>query len=29
MQDFIEMCFDTNTEANAKLKQALLSLLEE
>ena len=29
MQDFIEMCFDPNTEANAKLKQALLSLLEE
>ena len=29
MQDFIEMCFDPNTEANAKLKKALLSLLEE
>ena len=29
MQDFIEMFFDPNTEANAKLKQALLSLLEE
>ena len=29
MQDFIEMCFDPNSPANAKLKQALLKLLEE
>ena len=29
MQYFVEMCFDPSTEANAKLKQALLSLLKE
>lgn len=27
--DFIEMCFDPNSAANAKLKEALLNLLEE
>ena len=29
MRDFIEMCFDPNSPANAKLKQALLKLMEE
>ncbi len=29
MQDFIEMCFDPTSPANAKLKQALLKLMEE
>ncbi len=29
MQDFIEMCFDPKSPANAKLKQALLKLMEE
>lgn len=27
--DFIEMCFDPNSAANTKLKEALLNLLEE
>lgn len=27
--DFIEMCFDPTSSANAKLKQALLRLMEE
>lgn len=29
MQDFIEMCFDPNSPANAKLKEALVRLMEE
>ena len=29
MQDFVEMCFDPNSSANAKLKEAILKLLEE
>lgn len=29
MRDFIEMCFDPNTAANAKLKEMLINLLEE
>lgn len=29
IQDFIEMCFEPNTEANNKLKQALKTLMEE
>lgn len=29
IDDFIEMCFEPNTEANNKLKQALKSLIEE
>ena len=29
VQNFIEMCFDPNSPANAKLKQALLKLMEE
>lgn len=29
MQEFIEMCFDPNSSANAKLKQAILNLLGE
>ena len=29
IDDFIEMCFEPNTEANNKLKQALKSLMEE
>ena len=28
-QEFIEMCFDPTTAANARLKEALLNLLEE
>ena len=28
-QDFIEMCFDPTSAANAKLKEAILHLLEE
>ena len=27
MQDFVEMCFDPNSSANAKLKEAILTLL--
>ena len=27
MQDFVEMCFDPNSSANAKLKEAILKLL--
>ena len=29
MRDFIEMCFDPKTEANAKLKEMLMHLMEE
>ena len=29
MQELIEMCFDPKSPANAKLKQALLELLQE
>lgn len=29
IDDFIEMCFEPNTEANNKLKQALKTLMEE
>ena len=29
MQDFIEMCFDPSSAANAKLKEAILKLLNE
>ena len=29
MQELIEMCFDPNSPANAKLKQTLLRLMEE
>ena len=29
MQDFIEMCFDPSSAANAKLKEAVLKLLKE
>ncbi len=29
IDDFIEMCFDPTSPANAKLKQALLKLMEE
>lgn len=29
MQDFIEMCFDPKSPANAKLKEAILKLLRE
>ena len=29
MQEFVEMCFDPNSSANAKLKEAILKLLEE
>ena len=29
MQDFIEMCFEPNTKANQKLKEALKKMLEE
>ncbi|HBN12647.1 MAG TPA: transcriptional regulator [Clostridiales bacterium] len=29
MQELIEMCFDPNSPANAKLKEALLHLMEE
>ena len=29
MQQFVEMCFDPKSPANAKLKQALLELLQE
>lgn len=29
MQEFIEMCFDPNSAANAKLKDAVLKLLKE
>lgn len=29
MRDFIEMCFDPDTAANAKLKEMLINLLEE
>ena len=29
MREFIEMCFDPNTAANAKLKTMLIKLLEE
>ncbi len=29
MQDFIEMCFDSNSPINAKLKETLLRLMEE
>ncbi len=29
MQDFIEMCFDPTSAANAKLKEAVLKLLKE
>lgn len=29
IDDFIEMCFEPNTEANQKLKQALKTLMEE
>lgn len=29
MQDFIEMCFDPTSAANAKLKEAVLKLLQE
>ena len=29
MQDFIEMCFDPSSAANAKLKEAVLKLLQE
>ncbi len=29
IDDFIEMCFDPNTNANVKLKQALKKLMEE
>lgn len=29
MQEFIEMCFDPTSPANAKLKQALIQLMEE
>jgi len=29
MQQLIEMCFDPNSPANAKLKAALLKLMEE
>jgi transcriptional regulator with XRE-family HTH domain len=29
MKEFIEMCFDPNSAANTKLKQAMLKVLEE
>lgn len=29
MQEFIEMCFDPNSPANAKLKESILKLLQE
>lgn len=29
MKEFVEMCFDPNSSVNAKLKDALLKLLEE
>ena len=29
MQEFVEMCFDPSSPANAKLKEAVLKLLEE
>ena len=29
LEEFIEMCFDPNSSVNAKLKDALLKLLEE
>jgi hypothetical protein len=29
MQEFIEMCFDPKTEANAKLKTLMLQMMEE
>ena len=29
MQKFIEMCFDPNSPANAKLKESILKLLQE
>lgn len=29
MQEFIEMCFDPKSSANAKLKEAILKLMEE
>ncbi len=29
MKDFIEMCFDPESPANAKLKEALLKIMEE
>lgn len=29
MQDFIEMCFDPNSPANAKLKEVLLRIMEK
>ena len=29
MQDFIEMCFDPNSPANAKLKDTLIKLLKD
>ena len=28
-QDFVEMCFDPNSAANAKLKETLLNMLKE
>lgn len=29
MQEFIEMCFDPNSSANAKLKESILKLFQE